>query len=42
MLSEPLRDEIYLHVHEVILNSCPIFKENYDQNFLSQTLKTFK
>jgi hyperpolarization activated cyclic nucleotide-gated potassium channel 2 len=41
LLSEPLRDEIYAHIHANIIRSCSVFIELYDVHFISQLSKTF-
>jgi hyperpolarization activated cyclic nucleotide-gated potassium channel 2 len=34
-LSEPLRDEIYSHIHGVVIKSCVVFTDNLDDGFIS-------
>jgi hypothetical protein len=39
LLSEPLRDEIYSHIHGVVIKYCKIFSQ-YETNFISQLART--
>lgn len=39
LLSEPLRDEIYSHIHGVVIKFCKIF-DKYESNFISQLART--
>lgn len=39
LLSEPLRDEIYSHIHGVVIKFCKIF-EKFETNFISQLART--
>lgn len=39
LLSEPLRDEIYSHIHGVVIKYCKIF-DKYESNFISQLART--
>lgn len=39
LLSEPLRDEIYSHIHGVVIKFCLIFDE-FEANFISQLAQT--
>jgi hypothetical protein len=41
LLSEPLRDEIYAHIHGVVIKVCTIFNE-YEPHFLSQLSKALE
>lgn len=41
MLSEPLRDEIYAHIHGVVIKLCMIFTI-YEEHFISQLTKTLE
>ncbi|CAG9318440.1 unnamed protein product [Blepharisma stoltei] len=41
LLSEPLRDEIYAHIHGVIIKLCPIF-EKYEAHFISQLTRALE
>lgn len=41
LLSEPLRDEIYAHIHGVVIKICLIFTI-YEEHFLSQLTKTLE
>jgi hyperpolarization activated cyclic nucleotide-gated potassium channel 2 len=42
LLSEPLRDEIYSHIHGVVIQSWKTFEDLYDITFISQLAKTFE
>ena len=39
LLSEPLRDEIYSHIHGVVIKFCKIF-DQYESNFIAQLART--
>ena len=39
LLSEPLRDEIYSHIHGVVIKACKIF-DTFEPNFISQLART--
>lgn len=39
LLSEPLRDEIYSHIHGVVIKFCKIF-EKFESNFIAQLAHT--
>ena len=39
LLSEPLRDEIYSHIHGVVIKFCKIF-DKFEGNFISQLSRT--
>ena len=41
LLSEPLRDEIYAHIHGVVINNCSIFTI-FEKHFISQLTKTLE
>jgi hyperpolarization activated cyclic nucleotide-gated potassium channel 2 len=41
LLSEPLRDEIFVHTRGKIFSTCPIF-ENFSQSFISQLSKVLE
>ena len=41
LLSEPLRDEIYSHIHGVVIKTWKTFEEIYDEVFINQLAKTF-
>ena len=41
-LNEPLRDEIYIHIHGAVLKDCPVFQKEYSQHFISQLTKLLK
>mmetsp|Transcript_7935 Transcript_7935/g.7805 ORF Transcript_7935/g.7805 Transcript_7935/m.7805 type:complete len:526 (+) Transcript_7935:74-1651(+) len=41
LLSEPLRDEIYAHIHGIVIKLCPIF-EQYDTHFISQLTRALE
>lgn len=41
LLSEPLRDEIYAHIHGVVIKMCMIFTI-YEEHFISQLTKTLE
>lgn len=41
LLSEPLRDEIYAHIHGVVINNCTIFSI-FENHFISQLTKTLE
>ena len=41
MLSEPLRDEIYAHIHGVVIRRCKILTE-FEEHFISQLSKTLE
>lgn len=41
MLSEPLRDEIYAHIHGIVIKLCPIF-EQYEAHFISQLTRALE
>ena len=41
-LNEPLRDEIYIHIHGAVLKDCPVFQKEFNQNFISQLTKMLK
>jgi hypothetical protein len=42
LLSEPLRDEIYTHIHGVVIKRCTVFQENYDPHFISLLTKALE
>ena len=39
LLSEPLRDEIYSHIHGLVIKFCKIF-DKFESNFISQLART--
>ena len=41
LLSEPLRDEIYAHIHGVVINHCEVFRI-YDVHFVSLLTKALE
>ena len=41
LLSEPLRDEIYAHIHGIVIKMCVIFTI-YEDHFISQLTKTLE
>ncbi|CAG9311955.1 unnamed protein product [Blepharisma stoltei] len=41
LLSEPLRDEIYAHIHGIVIKLCPIF-EQYEAHFISQLTRALE
>ena len=41
LLSEPLRDEIYAHIHANIIKTCEVFVALYEVHFIAQLSKTF-
>lgn len=41
LLSEPLRDEIYAHIHGVVISNCLIFSI-FEEHFISQLTKTLE
>ena len=41
-LNEPLRDEIYIHIHGVVLKDCPVFQKEFSPHFISQLTKLLK
>jgi hypothetical protein len=41
LLSEPLRDEIYAHIHGIVLKLCPIF-DKYEPHFIGQVTRALE
>ena len=42
LLSEPLRDEIYTHIHGVVIKQCEVFERTYDHHFISLLTKALE
>ena len=42
LLSEPLRDEIYTHIHGVVIKRCLVFEDNFDPHFISLLTKALE